>query len=68
VQYLPTTFYLDRNGIIVDKAAGLFSHEEIEKDVKKILASGYNPGAAQTSRASVANAPASTIPAVKDAE
>ncbi len=43
VQYLPTTFYVDRNGIIVDKAAGLFSREEIENDVKKILASSSQP-------------------------
>jgi thiol-disulfide isomerase/thioredoxin len=65
VQYLPTTFYVDRNGIIVDKAAGLFSREEIENDVKKILATTYNPGAPQTSRASVAKTPA---PTTKDAE
>jgi peroxiredoxin len=65
VQYLPTTFYVDRNGIIVDKAAGLFSREEIENDIKKILASSHNPGAAQTSRAAVVRAPA---PTTKDAQ
>jgi hypothetical protein len=53
VQYLPTTFYVDRNGVIVDKAAGLFSRDEIENDIKKILASSYKPGTAQTSRAAV---------------
>ena len=53
VQYLPTTFYIDRNGVIVDKAAGLFSRDEIENDIKKILASSYKPGTAQTSRAAV---------------
>lgn len=68
VQYLPTTFYLDRNGVIVDKAAGLFSREEIEGDVKKILASTYNPRAAQTSRAAVATTPASAATATKGAE
>ena len=57
VQYLPTTFYLDRNGVIVDKAAGLFSRAEIENDIKKIIASSYTPTAAQTSRAAVANRP-----------
>jgi thiol-disulfide isomerase/thioredoxin len=65
VQYLPTTFYVDRNGVIVDKAAGLFSREEIENDIKKILASSYNLGAPQTSRASVGNASAFST---KDAE
>jgi peroxiredoxin len=68
VQYLPTTFYVDRNGIIVDKAAGLFSREEIESDVKRILASSQNSGAAQTSRASVVNGPSSATPATKGAE
>ena len=57
VQYLPTTFYVDRNGVIVDKAAGLFSRQEIERDIRKILASSYHPAAAQTSRASVVNDP-----------
>jgi hypothetical protein len=68
VQYLPTTFYIDRNGVIVDKAAGLFSRGEIENDIKKILASSHNPGTAQTSRAAIVNAPAPTTPATKDAE
>ncbi|MGA3053899.1 MAG: TlpA disulfide reductase family protein [Candidatus Korobacteraceae bacterium] len=53
VQYLPTTFYIDRNGVIVDKAAGLFSRGDVENDVKKILASSHNSAAPQTSRASV---------------
>jgi hypothetical protein len=68
VQYLPTTFYVDRNGVIVDKAAGLFSRGEIENDIKKILASSYNPGTAQTSRAAIVDAPVPTTPATKDAE
>ena len=53
VQYLPTTFYIDRNGVIVDKAAGLFSRADVENDVKKILASSHNAAAPPTSRASV---------------
>ena len=68
VQYLPTTFYVDRNGIIVDKAAGLFSREEIENDIKKILVSSYNPGTAQTSRASVVHSPAPATHAAKAAQ
>jgi peroxiredoxin len=38
VQFLPETFYLDRDGKIVDKAFGLKGRGEIEDDVKKILA------------------------------
>ena len=37
VQFLPETFYLDRNGKIVDKAFGLKGRGEIEDDIKKIL-------------------------------
>ena len=39
VQFLPTTFYLDRNGKIVDRVFGLVSHSEIEGDIKKALGS-----------------------------
>jgi peroxiredoxin len=38
VQYLPTTFYIDRDGRIVSKAAGLFDRKQVEDDVKKALA------------------------------
>jgi thiol-disulfide isomerase/thioredoxin len=37
VQFLPETFYIDRNGKVVDKAFGLKGRGEIEDDVKKIL-------------------------------
>ena len=40
VQFLPETFYLDRNGKIVDKAFGLKGRGEIEDDIKKIVGSG----------------------------
>jgi thiol-disulfide isomerase/thioredoxin len=36
VQFLPETFYVDRNGKIVDKAFGLKGRGEIEDDIKKI--------------------------------
>jgi len=38
VQFLPETFYIDRNGKVIDKAFGLKSRGEIEDDIKKILA------------------------------
>lgn len=37
VQFLPETFYVDRNGKIVDKAFGLKGRGEIEDDIKKIV-------------------------------
>jgi len=40
VEGLPYTFYIDRNGKLVDKIIGLRSRSEIEDDVKAILASG----------------------------
>lgn len=37
VQFLPETFYIDRNGKIADKAFGLKGRGEIEDDIKKII-------------------------------
>ncbi len=39
VQFLPETFYIDREGKVVDKAFGLKGRNEIEDDIKKILGS-----------------------------
>jgi peroxiredoxin len=38
VQYLPTTFFIGRNGAIVDKATGLLDRKDLEDDVRKTLA------------------------------
>ena len=43
VQYLPTTFFIGRNGAIVDKLTGLLDRKDIEDAVKKALSS--DPGA-----------------------
>jgi peroxiredoxin len=40
VPYLPTTFYIARDGKVVDKVFGLKGKAEIEADVKKALAEG----------------------------
>jgi len=37
VQFLPATFYIDREGKVVDKIFGLKGRGEIEDDVKKVL-------------------------------
>jgi thiol-disulfide isomerase/thioredoxin len=37
VEFLPTTFFIDRQGKIVDRVFGLVGHNEIEEDVKKSL-------------------------------
>ncbi len=42
VQYLPTTFFIGRNGAIVDKLTGLLDRKDIEDSVKKALAT--DPG------------------------
>jgi peroxiredoxin len=39
VQFLPTTFYIDREGRIVGKGTGLLGRGEIEENVQKALAS-----------------------------
>lgn len=40
VQFLPETFYIDRNGKVLDKGFGLKGRNEVEDDIKKILAQG----------------------------
>jgi len=39
IPFMPETFYIDRDGNIVDKAFGLKGRGEIEDNIKKILAS-----------------------------
>jgi peroxiredoxin len=50
VEFLPTTFFVDRQGKVVDRVFGLVSHSDIEDDVKKALGTGTP--AARTSAAS----------------
>ena len=42
---LPMSFYVDRNGIVVEETAGLGSKDEIEAHIKKTIASGTTPTA-----------------------
>jgi thiol-disulfide isomerase/thioredoxin len=42
---LPMSFYVDRNGVIVEETAGLGSKDEIEAHIKKTIASGATPSA-----------------------
>lgn len=39
VEFLPTTFYIDREGKIVGKGTGLLGRDEVEQNVRKALAS-----------------------------
>jgi peroxiredoxin len=43
VPFMPETFYIDRNGKIIENAFGLKSRSEIEDDMKKIIASVAAP-------------------------
>jgi len=47
VEYLPTTFYINRQGKIVGKVAGLIGRSEIEDDARKAL--NADPGKAAMS-------------------
>ncbi len=40
VEVLPTSFYVGRDGKVVEEAAGLISRDEIEANIKKALAAG----------------------------
>lgn len=39
IPYLPSTFYIDRDGKVVDRVYGLVSRSEIEGDIKRALSS-----------------------------
>ena len=39
VQYLPTSFYIDRDGKFVGKGVGLLGRREVEDNIQKALAS-----------------------------
>jgi thiol-disulfide isomerase/thioredoxin len=40
LDYLPMSFYVDRNGVVVEETAGLGTKDEIEANIKKVIASG----------------------------
>ncbi|MHB1021753.1 MAG: TlpA family protein disulfide reductase [Acidobacteriaceae bacterium] len=40
VEYLPTSFYVGRDGKVVAQVAGLISRDEVEANIKKALAEG----------------------------
>src|SRR5271170_7517758 len=40
---LPMSFYVNRNGVVVEETAGLGSKDEIEAHIKKTIASGATP-------------------------
>jgi len=48
---LPTTFFIGRDGKIIDQAAGLVSRSEIEQNIKIGLAQGAPAGSPQSSKA-----------------
>jgi peroxiredoxin len=56
VEFLPTTFFIDRQGRVVDRVFGLLSHSDIEDDVKKALT--VNASATQASTAPNTGEPA----------
>jgi len=39
-EVLPMSFYVDKNGVIVEETAGLGSKDEVEAHIKKMIASG----------------------------
>jgi peroxiredoxin len=62
VQYLPTTFYIARDGTIVDKMTGLLDRKDIEEAVKKTLNASPRPASAQQNQARAANNAAAMKP------
>lgn len=50
VEFLPTTFIIDRQGKVVDRMFGLVSRSEFEDNVKKALGPGAPPAAQASAR------------------
>lgn len=40
VDYLPMSFYVDRNGVVAEETAGLGAKDEIEAHIRKIVGTG----------------------------
>ena len=64
VEFLPTSFYIDREGKIVGKGTGLLGREEIEQNVQRALAA-RSVGMNQASRAVAAPDAAKQQPRVQ---
>jgi len=61
VEFLPTSFYIDRDGRIVGKGTGLLGRSEIEQNVRKALASpvaGMNKAQTSPTQSNDAKVPA----------
>jgi peroxiredoxin len=43
IDYLPTTFYINRNGVVTDRVFGEPARGEIERDVQRAIASPAKP-------------------------
>jgi peroxiredoxin len=46
LEVLPVSFYVDRNGVVVEETAGLGSRDEVEAHIKATIASGAAPATA----------------------
>jgi len=68
VQYLRTTFYIGRDGAMVDKMTGLLDRKDTEQAVKKTLNTGDRSSSVPQSQAKAeVKAVAAKEPAAKDA-
>jgi peroxiredoxin len=47
VEFLPTTFFIDRQGKVVDRVFGLVGHSDVEDNVKKALGAGAAQASAE---------------------
>jgi cytochrome c biogenesis protein CcmG/thiol:disulfide interchange protein DsbE len=43
IDYLPTTFYIDRNGVVLDRVFGQPERDEIEKNIQRAIATIAKP-------------------------
>ena len=56
VDVLPMSFYVDKNGVVVEETAGLGTKDEIEAKIKKTIASNGHANVGNEKAGSVATA------------
>ena len=37
IDYLPTTFYIDRNGVVLNRVYGQIGRDDMEKNIQRVI-------------------------------
>ena len=59
--FLPSTFYIGRDGKLVDRAFGLKTRSEIEEDIKKALAQAQSDASSELNRSGLVSSSSAEV-------